>query len=100
MKHFQSMTESALSAACDSYDDENLMNAMTDDAEDERPVTIYFKHNPVELSDMSDHGSLGNGYEREVTGVVIGDGLRVVLDRDEAVETFGLPLVQRWECLV
>lgn len=100
MKHFQSMTEAALSAACDSYDADNLMNAITDDADDERAVTIYFRHNPVELCCMSDHRSLGEGCEREVTGVVIGDGLRIVLDREQAVETFGLPMVARWEVLV
>lgn len=97
MKHFQSMTEAALSAACDSYDADNLMNALTDDADDERAVTIYFRHNAVELQG-SDPASWNTvGYEREVTGVVIGDGLRIVLDREQAVETFGLPLVMQWE---
>ena len=100
MKHFQSMTEAALSAACDSYDADYCMNDLTADADDERAVTIYFRHNSADLSCMNDHGSLDGGFEREVSGVVIGDGLRVVLDREQAVETFGLSLVSRLESLV
>jgi len=100
MKHFQSMTEAALSKAADSYDDENSMNLLTDDMDDERPVTIYFRHREIDTCCMSDHGSLETGFEREVIGAVIGDGLRVVLDRNEAVDVFGSDLVARWECLV
>ena len=98
-RHFQTMTEAALGASCDSYDNSMTMLDLAEEYDD-RPVTIFYRHNPAELCSVSDHGSLGEGEEREVIGVVIGDGLRVVLDRDEAIETFGLDVVQRWEGIV
>lgn len=98
-RHFQTMTEAALGASCDSYDNSMTMLDLAEEYDD-RPVTIFFRHNPVELSCLRDHGSLGEGVEREVIGVVIGDGLRVVLDREESIEMFGLDVVQRWEGLV
>ena len=97
MKHFQSMTEAALSAACDDYDDRNQMNDLTADAKDERRVAIYFRHNPTDVQPGDPSAWMEQGFEREVIGVVIGGGFNIALDREQAVEVFGLPLVMQWE---
>lgn len=100
MKHYRSMTHAALSARCDSYDDSMQMNDITDDSDDERPVTIFFRHIEVELEDENPDAWNTFGEAREVIGVVIGEDVPVILDRDQAYDVFGFDLVQRWECVL
>lgn len=90
MKHYQPMTQPALSAVCDSYDADYQVSDLTDDKNDEREIVIYFRHNSVLLQDADPQSWSEYGEEREIIGAVIGSVVPVVLDRDQVVELIGL----------